>query len=87
MFTCHNTDKSGATTVRVAEKTGSLDISFDGVQKPHILRILMPESPKTVQLDGKDLAETTDWRYDETNRRLWIKTASYTAGQYRIAWK
>jgi len=87
VFTCHNTDKSGATTVRVAEKTGSLDISFDGVQKPHILRILMPEAPKTVQLDGKDLAETTDWRYDETNRRLWIKTASYTAGQYRIAWK
>ncbi|MCX5757106.1 MAG: glycoside hydrolase family 31 protein [Candidatus Hydrogenedentes bacterium] len=83
-FTCHNPDKSGTTSVRVAQKEGALDIAFEGVQKPHILRILMPAKPKTVQLDGKDLIEAGDWHYEAKDQRLWIKTKSYSSGQYRI---
>lgn len=83
-FTCQNPDKTGTTTVRTTEKEGRIDIGFEGVQKPHILRILLPAKPKSIQLDGKDLAEDHEWRYEPNTQHLWVKTQSYSSGQYRI---
>lgn len=82
-FTIHQTDNSGTTTVRVSDEK-DLTISLDGVKKPHILRVLMPKKPTGITLDGTPLAEGTDWRYDEANQRLWVKTKDYAAAKYVI---
>ena len=83
-FTIHQTDNSGTTAVRVVDGP-DLDITLSGVQKPHILRVLLPAKPTQVTLDGKALVEAGDWRYDEKDQRLWVKTKSYTEGKYRIS--
>jgi alpha-D-xyloside xylohydrolase len=83
-FTVHHPDQSGSTTVRTAQQADQVDISFTGVQKPHILRVLLAAKPAQVTLDGKVLVETGDWRYDAQDQRLWITTKSYAEGRYTI---
>jgi alpha-D-xyloside xylohydrolase len=82
-FTIHQTDGSGPTSVRVNQKE-NLEVALTGVQKPHILRLLLPAKPARVTLDGKTLVEGNDWRYDDADQRLWIKTQSYAEGRYVI---
>jgi alpha-D-xyloside xylohydrolase len=82
-FIVHNTDGSGKTTVKVVDKE-KLQIALSGVQKPHILRVLLPSKPSQVLLDDKPLASPDDWRYDEKDQRLWVKTKSYVDGRYVI---
>jgi len=84
-FEVHNTDNSGVTKVRAEQKESGVEVTLSGVQKPHILRVLMPRKPQAITLDEKPLAEGTDWRYDEPNQRLWIKTATYQDGRYKIS--
>jgi len=84
-FTLHNPDGSGTTTVTVTCGDGDLGIRFEGVEKPHILRVLLPGKPAGVTLDGTPLAEGTAWSYNEGDYRLWVKTESYAQGRYTIA--
>ncbi len=83
-FTVHHPDGSGDTEIHVDSGTESLKIELTGVEKPHILRILMATKPATVTLDDKALPEGEVWRYDDTDTRLWIKTCAYTDGRYMI---
>lgn len=83
-FTVHYPDKSGTTRVVVENESNELKISLTGVQKPHILRILLTESPKTVQLDGRILQPSIDYEYLSEKKRLIIKTSIYETGEYRI---
>ena len=50
-----------------------------------LIVILSPKKPAEVTLDGKTLVESTDWRYDAADQRLWVTTKSYSDGRYRIA--
>lgn len=84
-FDVHNTDGSGITKVRVAEKPGTVDIALSGVQKPHILRVLVPTKPSQISLDGKTLVEGNEWRYEAADQRIWIKTDTYQDGSYLLS--
>jgi len=85
-FTLHNPDGSGATTV-TASKGDGIAIDFEGVQKPHILRVFLGAKPTEVTLDGKALAEGEAWRYDGGDKRLIITTRKYDGGAYHITVK
>jgi alpha-glucosidase (family GH31 glycosyl hydrolase) len=82
-FTVHHPDKSGDTTVNVVQGAKT-EITFDGIKKPHILRVLLPQKPTRVTLDGKELSDASDWRYDAAEQRLWVKTKEYAQGHYVI---
>jgi alpha-glucosidase (family GH31 glycosyl hydrolase) len=82
-FTAHQPDGSGTTTVRVEEGT-PLRVAVTGTPKPHILRIRRESKPGGVTLDGRALAEGTDWRHDAPNARLWIRTRDHGGGKYEI---
>jgi alpha-glucosidase (family GH31 glycosyl hydrolase) len=83
-FIVHHPDGSGNTTVTVkADK--DVDMALEGVKKPHILRVFLPNKPRTVTLDGLPLEEGAAWRYDTADHRLWITTRDYAEGRYHIA--
>jgi alpha-glucosidase (family GH31 glycosyl hydrolase) len=82
-FTVQHPDRSGTTRLTVESGRG-LAISLEGIHKPHILRILLPAKPTEVRLDGKLLAEGVDWRHDDVDQRLWVKTRVYEVGRYSI---
>lgn len=81
-FTVHHPDKSGSTTLRVNNQSDKVEISLDGVKKPHILRIHMPNAPRTIELDGIVLAENC--YFDPQTEKLTIKTSNYQEGHYTI---
>lgn len=83
-FTVHHPDGSGETTVSVVEREREIDVTLDGVNKPHILRMLLPSKPTAITLDGEPLVEIGDWRYDDADRRLWITMKKYTGRRYAI---
>jgi alpha-glucosidase (family GH31 glycosyl hydrolase) len=82
-FTVHHADNSGTTKVAV-ESGDQVRVTFDGVKKPHILRVLMEKKPAGVTLDGQPLAEGTAWSYQPDKQRLIVRTSKYAAGQYEI---
>ena len=85
-FTVHHTDGKNQTTVLVREGP-PLSIEFRGERRPHILRVLMPEKPRKVELDGQSLPQGKadgTWRYDERDKRLWVKMRDYDAGNYQV---
>lgn len=82
-FVIQHTDGSGKTAVAVHQKKG-VEITLGGIQKPHILRVLLPKAPKQIELDGKVLVEGLDWRYDADDWRLTVTTKSYAQGRYKI---
>lgn len=83
-FTVHHPDKSGSTTLRVNNQSDKVEISLDGVKKPHILRIHMPIAPRTIELDGVVLADTAYCYFDPQTEKLRIKTSTYQEGHYTI---
>lgn len=83
-FTVHHPDGSGSTTISVAA-ANDIEITLDGVKKPHILRVLLEREPREITLDGQTLEKNAAWRYDPAAQRLWITTRAYTQGRYRIA--
>jgi alpha-glucosidase (family GH31 glycosyl hydrolase) len=82
-FIVQHPDRSGTTTLAV-EAGRELSIVLAGVHKPHLLRILWPNKPTTIQLDGAPLNEGTDWWHDSADAHLWIKTREYRTGRYVI---
>ena len=76
--------KPEATTVKVAA-AGSIKIEFSGKHEPHLLRISTKDKPSRVSLDGKDLPEGAEWKFDAKDQRLTIKTREYNEGKYQIA--
>jgi alpha-glucosidase (family GH31 glycosyl hydrolase) len=78
----HHPDKSGTTEVKVVAGD-PLRITLEGVKKPHILRMLLPQAPASVHLDGKALPAEA-WQYDAEEQRLIVRTDTYTQGEYEI---
>lgn len=74
-FTVVHPDNSGKTRLSCSASTpvGPVQIRIDGVQKPHLLRVLRETSPDRVTADGIDLQRLSEWNYDATNRFVVIQ--------------
>ncbi len=83
-FSVHHTDNSGELDVSV--KAGApLEITLGGAAKPHLLRVLCPQKPASVQLDGKALEEGKDWEYQAGRQRLIVRNKLPMTGTYTIS--
>lgn len=80
-------EKGGETRITVAEHPESINIAFSGTHQPHILEIHLQEKPEKVTLDGNLLTDSTACRFDNTRRKLVIRTGNYSVGNYMIAKK
>lgn len=85
-FTLHHPDKSGATTVSVSSDNLKTEVSFNGIHKPHILRIHAEKMPVSIKLDGTEITDSTRIAFDEQAKKLVIKTAGYSDGKYSISY-
>jgi len=83
-FTVYHPDKSGDTKLIAEDLKDVLKITLEGVHKPHILRINMSNSPSKVELDGRRLSDSLDFRFDAALNKLIIKTGKYETGKYFI---
>jgi alpha-glucosidase (family GH31 glycosyl hydrolase) len=83
-FTVHHPDNSGSTTIDVENSEEKISIYLSGIQKPHILNIHLDKMPRKIELDGIELSNSTDFRYDESKHKLIIRTAGYVKGNYMI---
>ncbi|MBN2092584.1 glycoside hydrolase family 31 protein [candidate division KSB1 bacterium] len=83
-FTMHYPDGTGNTTLMVENEFHELRIALTGDKKAHILRILLMNAPKVVQLDGKILQEGVHFEYSASQKHLIVKTTNYEKGEYRI---
>ncbi len=83
-FTLHHPDQSGSTTVSVSSGQSEISVHFEGVHKPHILRIHSENMPVSVKLDGEIIADSSKIAFDAQARKLIIKTVEYSNGKYSI---
>lgn len=83
-FTVHHPDKSGNTNIQVSETEEKIRISFNGVHKPHILNIDVEKMPVKIDLDGRQLTDSTEFSFDAKRRKLIIRTDNYEKGIYTI---
>jgi alpha-glucosidase (family GH31 glycosyl hydrolase) len=83
-FTVHHPDNSGSTTVDIANSDEKISISLSGVQKQHILNVHLDKMPREVELDGSNLSDSIDFRFDDSKQKLIIRTAEYVKGNYMI---
>ena len=82
-------EAGGKAELSCAVKSGVTAVSVSGgPARPYILRMLTPQRPKQVRLvaagkpaplaeldRGRWKAEAAGWRYDEADRRLWVRLA------------
>jgi len=83
-FTVNHPDKSGQTTIVVEKGKSALNITLEGVKKPHILKIRLFQKPTRVILDERQLIYGRDWQYDADEEKLIIRTQHYKLGNYKI---
>lgn len=79
-FSVYDPQNQTPTTLRVAQHATSLTLSLTGKHLPHILAIHAAKAPKTVTLDGKSIT----FRFDERKQKLYLKTDTYSVGNYQI---
>jgi alpha-D-xyloside xylohydrolase len=77
-------EKGGETRITVADHPERVDITLIGTHQPHILEIHLREKPEKVILDGNLLTDSAACRFDETRRKLIIRTGHYSVGNYVI---
>jgi alpha-glucosidase (family GH31 glycosyl hydrolase) len=83
-FTVHHPDKSGSTTVHAADSKEKINISLSGIKKPHILNINLEKKPLKVELDGIVLSDTVSYSFNQSTKKLVVRTAEYRIGNYTI---
>lgn len=81
-FFVYHPDKSGELNIKV-QQDNPLQITMEGVGKPHILRILLEKKPLRVQRNNVDLTEN-DWVWQEDKQRLIIRSEFTVAGTYKV---
>lgn len=86
-FTVHHPDQSGSTTVSVTSDQSEIKVRFEGVHKPHILRIHSEKMSASVKLDGEIIADSSRIGFDAQAKKLIIKTAEYSNGEYSVHYK
>ncbi len=83
-FAVQHTDNSGTLDVAVKEGT-PLEITLDGIGKPHLLRVYSEKKPTAVQRSGQALAEGSDWEYNAAQKRLIVRSKTIGTGKYTVA--
>lgn len=83
-FTVHHPDESGSTSVTVEDGPEKINISLEGMNKPHILNINLTTPPEKVELDGSVLSDPENYSFDSNRNKLIIKTGRYSTGKYLI---
>lgn len=77
-------EKSKSTIVAYSRNDQLLSVQISGEKCAHILRIALDEKPEKLDLDGKELLEGFDFVYDIQLKKLSIRTATYSKGNYQI---
>lgn len=83
-FTVHHPDNSGSTTIQMENSEEKISISLSGIQKPHILNIHLDKMPRKIELDGIELSDSINFRFDGSKQKLIVRTAGYVKGNYMI---
>lgn len=83
-FTVHHPDNNGSTTVQVIDSGEKINIMLNGVKKPHILKINMENMPRKIELDGRQLSDTTSYFFNGSTKKLLIRTKEYDKGNYTV---
>ena len=83
-FTVHHPDLSGSTTIQVTDSEEKINITLNGVQKPHILNIHIDKMPLKIELDGRQLSDTVNYSFNESTQKLVVRTREYSTGNYSI---
>ena len=86
-FTYYHTDTKGETEIYYDfNDNQSLKVNLKGTQIRHILTIQSKKPPNKVNLDGSQLIEEENWKFDSAKQKLIIKTQNYTKGNYEITY-
>lgn len=83
-FSVHEPTGTEVTSIAMNAAEREVDVRVGGLKKKHILRVLLPEKPATVELDGEALPEGDRWSYDPGITLLTVRTDEYAAGNYVI---
>ncbi len=83
-FAVEHVDNSGTLDVTVKEGT-PLEITLQGIGKPHLLRVYSEKKPASVQCSGLAMTEGTDWEYKAEQKRLIIRNKAVGTGKYAVA--
>ncbi len=83
-FTVHHPDNSGSTTIGVSDSDDKLTININGIHKPHILKVNINKMPRRIELDGRQLSDSTDYSFNRSSNKLVIRTSEYVTGNYSI---
>jgi alpha-glucosidase (family GH31 glycosyl hydrolase) len=84
-FAVPHTDGSGVINVSVHDGTPTT-VTLEGAAKPHILRVLSMNKPKSVERNGALLVEGNDWRYLVERNRLIVRSDVAINGKYVITY-
>ena len=72
-FTVHHPDKSGSSTVAMANFTDRIEFSLKEMKKPSIFNVRLEQKPSSLNFNGKELVESVDFWYDTAILRLTAK--------------
>lgn len=82
-FTTYDTKTQEPTSLMVEQQGSTVRLQVKGKKQPHILRIHLDKPPLTLERDGHPLT-AGDYQYLPAQKKLIIKTSTYTQGQYTI---
>ena len=83
-FIYYHPDGLGKTKINYDKSDSSLEISFKGKKIAHILNVYSDVKPLSIQLDGENINEEYDWKYNIEKNKIIIKTEKYQNGIYQI---
>ena len=84
-FVYYHTDGAGETKISYEMTGDGCELSMQGSNIPHILRVHSKISPKEIYLDGEILERGKFWDYEDFNQKIIIKnSAEYSEGGYTI---
>ena len=73
-----------STVIKYSWENGDFSIGISGKGVPHILRVLLENEPSKVLLDDRELVKGQDYSYDNSTKKLVIRTREYVEGNYKI---
>ncbi|MEN8155600.1 MAG: TIM-barrel domain-containing protein [Bacteroidota bacterium] len=84
-YTLHHPGNEERTEIFVNETETSIEVTINGLKKPHILNLHCPSAPKEVTLDQRILNDPEVYYFDTEKEMVVIRTDAYTTGKYTIS--
>jgi len=79
-FTLYHPDKSGSSTVSMANFKDRIELTLTEAKKPSIFNIHLEQKPSGLTFGGKELADSTDFSYDPKKARLTARISEVKDG-------